>query len=40
MSRARARELAKTFLELGDAKGWFEALYAEADDGARLFISS
>jgi SAM-dependent methyltransferase len=31
MSRARARELAKTFLELGDAKGWFEALYAEAD---------
>jgi SAM-dependent methyltransferase len=34
MSRARARELAKTFLELGDAKGWFEALYAEADGGA------
>jgi SAM-dependent methyltransferase len=31
MSRARARELAKTFLERGDAKGWFEALYAEAD---------
>ena len=34
MSRARARELAKTFLELGDAKGWFEALYAEADGAA------
>jgi SAM-dependent methyltransferase len=34
MSRARARELAKTFLERGDAKGWFEALYAEADGGA------
>jgi SAM-dependent methyltransferase len=31
MSRARARELAKTFLERGDAKGWFEALYAEAE---------
>src|SRR5262245_66043798 len=34
MSRSRARELAKTFLERGDAKGWFEALYAEADDDA------
>jgi SAM-dependent methyltransferase len=34
MSRARARELAKTFLEQGDAKGWFEALYAEADGAA------
>jgi SAM-dependent methyltransferase len=34
MSRARARELAKTYLERGDAKGWFEALYAEADGGA------
>src|SRR5262245_46723360 len=34
MSRARARELAKTFLELDDAKGWFEALYAEADGAA------
>jgi len=34
MRRARARELAKTFLERGDAKGWFEALYAEADDDA------
>jgi SAM-dependent methyltransferase len=34
MSRARARELAKTFLEMGDAKGWFEALYAEADGAA------
>jgi SAM-dependent methyltransferase len=36
MSRARARELAKTFLELGDAKGWFEALYVEADGAAGL----
>ena len=34
MSRARARELANTFLERGDAKGWFEALYAEADGAA------
>src|SRR5215510_10341923 len=34
MSRARARELAKTFLERGDAKGWFEALYAEANCAA------
>jgi 2-polyprenyl-3-methyl-5-hydroxy-6-metoxy-1,4-benzoquinol methylase len=34
MSRARARELAKTFLERGDAKGWFEALYAEAEGAA------
>src|SRR5262245_47701632 len=31
MSRARAGELAKTFLERGDAKGWFDSLYAEAD---------
>ena len=37
MSRARARELAKTFLERGDAKGWFESLYAEAD-GADLDV--
>jgi len=34
MSRARARELAEAFLERGDAKGWFEALYAEADGAA------
>jgi SAM-dependent methyltransferase len=34
VSRARAGELAKTFLERGDAKGWFEALYAEADGAA------
>jgi len=34
MSRARARELANTFLARGDAKGWFEALYAEAEDAA------
>ena len=34
MSRVRARELAEKFLERGDAKGWFEALYAEADGGA------
>jgi SAM-dependent methyltransferase len=32
--RARARELAKTFLERGNAKGWFEALYAEAEGDA------
>src|SRR5262245_35289914 len=31
MSRVRARELAEKFLERGDAKGWFEALYAEAE---------
>jgi SAM-dependent methyltransferase len=34
MSRARARELADAFLERGDAKGWFEALYAEAGAAA------
>jgi SAM-dependent methyltransferase len=34
MSRARARELAEAFLERGDAKSWFEALYAEADGAA------
>ena len=34
MSRARARELAKTFFERGDSKGWFEALYAEAEGAA------
>lgn len=34
MSRARARELAKTYLERGDAKGWFDALYAEAEGAA------
>jgi SAM-dependent methyltransferase len=34
MSRARARELADAFLERGDAKGWFEALYAEANGAA------
>lgn len=37
MSRARARELAKSFLERGDVKGWFEALYVEAGgDTARI----
>ena len=30
MSRARAREIARSFLEKGDPKGWFEALYREA----------
>jgi ubiquinone/menaquinone biosynthesis C-methylase UbiE len=30
MSRARARELAKEFLDRGDPKGWFDAFYAEA----------
>src|SRR5262245_7598364 len=34
MSRARARELPQTFLEHGNAKGWFEARYAESDGGA------
>jgi SAM-dependent methyltransferase len=34
MSRARARELAEAFPERGDDKGWFEALYAEADGAA------
>jgi SAM-dependent methyltransferase len=34
MSRSRARELAKSFLERGDSKGWFEALYAEAGGDA------
>lgn len=34
MSRSRARELAKDFLERGDALGWFEALYAEAEGAA------
>lgn len=34
MSRARARELAKTFLEQGDARGWFDALYVEAEGAA------
>jgi len=31
MSRARARELAKEFLDRGDAKGWFDAFYVEAN---------
>ena len=31
MGRSRARALAKNFLERGDAKGWFEALYVEAE---------
>lgn len=31
MSRARARELAKEFIERGDPKGWFEAFYTEAN---------
>ncbi len=34
MSRVRARELANIFLARGDAKGWFEALYAEAEGDA------
>lgn len=34
MSRSRARDLARNFLERGDAKGWFEALYTEADGDA------
>ena len=34
MSRVRARELAEKFLEREDAKGWFEALYVEADGAA------
>jgi len=32
MSRKRARELAAKFIEAGDPIGWFEALYAEAQD--------
>jgi SAM-dependent methyltransferase len=37
MSRARARELAEEFLKRGDAKGWFEVFYAEAEgDAARI----
>src|SRR5690349_14887075 len=31
MSRERAGELAKEFIERGDPKGWFEALYVEAN---------
>jgi len=36
MSRTRARELAKDFIERGDPTGWFEAFYIEAngDEGA------
>ncbi|HEU0177156.1 MAG TPA: class I SAM-dependent methyltransferase [Blastocatellia bacterium] len=34
MSRARARELANNFLSRGDARGWFDALYAEAEGAA------
>ncbi|MEP7340071.1 MAG: class I SAM-dependent methyltransferase [Acidobacteriota bacterium] len=30
MSRTRARELAKEFLDRGNPKGWFEAFYIEA----------
>ncbi len=30
MSRARARELARSFIERGDPMGWFEALYVES----------
>jgi len=30
VNRTRARELAKEFIERGDPKGWFEALYVEA----------
>ncbi|KAI9134146.1 bifunctional 2-polyprenyl-6-hydroxyphenol methylase/3-demethylubiquinol 3-O-methyltransferase UbiG [Acaryochloris sp. CCMEE 5410] len=32
MSRHRAQQLASEFLARSDAKGWFEALYAEAGD--------
>jgi len=35
MSRARARELAKEFIERGDPKGWFDALYVEAGGDER-----
>lgn len=31
MSRERVKELAHEFLERGDHKGWFDALYTEAD---------
>src|SRR5258708_21752836 len=30
MDRSRARQLANEFLDRGDTKGWFEALYKEA----------
>ncbi|WP_299489098.1 hypothetical protein [Acaryochloris sp. IP29b_bin.137] len=32
MSRHRAQQLASEFLARAGAKGWFEALYAEAGD--------
>lgn len=35
MSRARARELARSFIERGDPMGWFEALYVESGGDAR-----
>lgn len=35
MSRTRARELANDFINRGDPKGWFEALYAEASGNAQ-----
>ena len=35
MSRARACELARSFIERGDPTGWFEALYAESRGDAR-----
>lgn len=35
MSRTRARELATDFINRGDPKGWFEALYAEASGNAQ-----
>ncbi|MEO6725525.1 MAG: class I SAM-dependent methyltransferase [Blastocatellia bacterium] len=31
MSRTRARELAQSFIERGDPKGWFDAFYLEAN---------
>jgi len=34
MSRTRARELAQTHLNRGDAVGWFDALYSEAGEDA------
>ena len=35
MSRTRARELANDFINRGDPKGWFEALYVEAGGNAQ-----
>ena len=35
-NRAKARQLAKEFGDRGDALGWFEALYSEAEDNWSL----